>query len=317
MNLRTLDVKNKLKGATAILFRRSESEPREGSRLYVLWLWSLPILLGVTLGWFAMTCAGVLLDGFYPSAVELSAPSGLEKPQDGEEDRLSAFLASNPFRISPMPALTPPEKQVSEVVATGSLASATLRGTLPGVAALLEDRGQDRFVLVGTSFDSFTLETVTGHRAVFVASPDRVVKELLYGGPSSSAKSPGSLASPAALPGAPLPVGNVVPASDGSVGELPSGLVSQLVENPFEELKRVRLRPTKEGTGLQIEWIQQDSILSRLGVREGDVVKGINGIPFRNMADIANSINSLMNSERFDVEVTRDGKATSLQYVVH
>ena len=69
--------------------------------------------------------------------------------------------------------------------------------------------------------------------------------------------------------------------------------------------------------GLEIQWIQEDSILSQLGVRKGDVIKSVNGIPFTNMGDIANSINSLMNSERFDVEVTRDRKPTALRYVVH
>ncbi|MBQ7217604.1 MAG: hypothetical protein IJS39_16685 [Synergistaceae bacterium] len=31
----------------------------------------------------------------------------------------------------------------------------------------------------------------------------------------------------------------------------------------------------------------------RLGVQRGDVIKSVNGIPFTNMGDIANSINSL------------------------
>ena len=52
-------------------------------------------------------------------------------------------------------------------------------------------------------------------------------------------------------------------------------------------------------------------------MQKGDVIKSVNGIPFTNMGDIANSINSLMNSERFDVEVTREGKPTALRYVVH
>ena len=95
-----------------------------------------------------------------------------------------------------------------------------------------------------------------------------------------------------------------------------AGLVQQLMENPFDELKNVRLRPKEGEQGLQIQWINKDSILSQLGVQKGDVIRSINGIPFRNMADITNSMNSLMNSDRFDVEVVRDGKPSSLKYVI-
>ena len=46
------------------------------------------------------------------------------------------------------------------------------------------------------------------------------------------------------------------------------------------------------------------------------MIRSINGIAFRNMMDITNSVSSLMNSDRFDVEVMRNGAHTSLQYVV-
>ena len=93
-------------------------------------------------------------------------------------------------------------------------------------------------------------------------------------------------------------------------------MVNSLVQNPFDELKRIRMRPNEKAGGLEVQWIQNDSILRQLGVQRGDVIKSVNGIPFTNMGDIANSINSLINSERFDVEVTRGGKATALRYTV-
>lgn len=180
----------------------------------------------------------------------------------------------------------------------------------------MEEQGTTRLILLNTSFDIYTLKKVTSYKAIFVNSGDLVVKELLY---VDLAKPPaGSNGSSRKADVSNLPVGTIVSAApDGEPGQVPSGLVSQLVENPFDELKRVRLRPAEEGTGLEIQWIQDDSILKQLGVQKGDVIRSINGIPFKNMADIANSINSLMNSERFDVDVSREGKPTSLRYVVH
>ena len=76
------------------------------------------------------------------------------------------------------------------------------------------------------------------------------------------------------------------------------------------------MRPNESAGGLEVQWIQNESILKRLGVQRGDIIKSVNGIPFTNMGDIANSLNSLMSSERFDVEVTRGGQSTALRYVV-
>ena len=170
-------------------------------------------------------------------------------------------------------------------------------------------------MLLDTSFDVYTLKWVTYREAVFVKGEERVVKELIYGEPSRP--SAASVPVPSAS-ASDVPVGSVVAARPGEQeGQVPSGLVNDLVQNPFDELKKIRLRPKDGEAGLEIQWIQDDSILRQLGVQKGDVIKSVNGIPFTNMGDIANSINSLMNSERFDVEVTREGKPTALRYVVH
>ena len=154
--------------------------------------------------------------------------------------------------------------------------------------------------------------------AVFRRGRTQVTKYLTYG-PLAEKKPAPEPPKPAPQAPKPQPVsqGNVVAATATQEGQVPSELVNQLVQNPFDELKRIRMRPNDKAGGLEVQWIQNDSILKRLGVQRGDVIKSVNGIPFTNMGDIANSINSLMNSERFDVEVTRGGTSTALRYVVH
>ncbi|MBR1673034.1 MAG: hypothetical protein IJ702_08905 [Fretibacterium sp.] len=321
MNLRFLSA---LKGRAARAPHAGEAgekAPRnEGGKFYALWKLALPLLLGGTLGWFAAVCLGIALDRFAGgTAAQRRGALGTEvaKQETKSSAGLDAFLTANPFRTSPMVLSTEsevPEEKPDEVVVTGSLADAIVRGTLPDVGVWLEDKGQVHLVLVDTSFDVYTLAKVTYRGATFVRDDEVVVRELLYGPQTvrAAAKPVAARAVPADVP-----VGSVVPAKPGEQdGEIPSGLVNQLVQNPFDELKKVRLRPKDGEPGLQIQWIQNDSILKQLGVQKGDIIKGVNGIPFSNMADIANSINSLMNSERFDVEVTRKGKPTSLRYVV-
>lgn len=294
------------------------SQHNEGGKLYDLWQLVLPLLLGAALGWFAAVCLGIALDRFAGSGtVQQGGALGTEAARQENKDStgLDGFLAANPFRVSPMPGPTPviQEEKHEEPEIKGSLSDAIVRGTLPGVGVWLEEKGQTHLVLVDTSFDVYTLAEVTYREAVFVRDDEVAVLELLYG--EQPVKAAAKPAAPKAAP-ADVPVGSVVAATEDQDGQVPSELVNQLVQNPFDELKKVRLRPKDGELGLEIQWIQNDSILKQLGVQKGDVVKGVNGIPFSNMADIANSINSLMNSERFDVEVTRGGKPTSLRYVV-
>ena len=104
--------------------------------------------------------------------------------------------------------------------------------------------------------------------------------------------------------------------SKGGVGTINREMVNQLLENPFDELRKVRIRPSRSGQGLVVQMIAPDSVLAQLGVQRGDVIHSINGIVFQNMADVTNSVNSLMNSDNFEVDVTRDGSSLSLRYAV-
>ena len=299
--------------------REEKSSPNsEGGKLYGLWRLVLPLLLGATVGWFAAVCLGIALDRFAGGGTaQQGGALGTEaaRREDKSSAGLEGFLAANPFRISPVPVQAPAveEEKPPEPEIKGSLSDAIVRGTLPGVGVWLEDKGQTHLVLLNTSFDVYTLSEVTYREAVFVHGDEVAVLELLYGERPVKAAAKPAAPRPAQ---ANVPAGSVVAATEQQDGQVPSELVNQLVQNPFDELKKVRLRPKDGEPGLEIQWIQNDSILKQLGVQKGDVIKGVNGIPFSNMADIANSINSLMNSERFDVEVNRGGKPTSLRYVV-
>ncbi|GHS89942.1 hypothetical protein AGMMS49957_14340 [Synergistales bacterium] len=284
-----------------------------------LWTWALPILTGVICGWFCMACLGAWLDRYNAGARQLavaSTSSGEVAPLKMHD--MKTFLAANPFKVTPMPLPEAVQSTVSEdigPVIVGSLATAVLRGTSPGVLAWMEDEGKTHLVLVGSSFDVYTLEAVSYTEAIFTKDGERVVKELLYGALSRPVQKQ-AVAPIAKAPA--LAVGvQVVPASPGGeAGIVSQELINSLMENPFDEMKNVRIRPSSEGNGIQVEWINEESILNQLGVREDDVISSINGIPLRNMVDITNSINSLMNSDRFDVEVSRGGASTSLRYMV-
>ncbi|MDR1649880.1 MAG: hypothetical protein LBR71_06425 [Synergistaceae bacterium] len=298
--------------------------PRAEGRLFRIWSGLLPLLLGLVFGWLCMVSLEVWLNGYNRRARPAVMASVFSGAADNIETmNMSAFLTANPFKVSPMPVPDEASEGTPSadvpVPIVGSLATAVLRGTLPGFAAWMEDEGKQRLVLVGDSFDVYTLEEVVYTEAVFVKDDEHVVKELRYSkqAPASRAAAPSPRANESA--GAAADAGQQVVAADpktGDEGVIAQTLISSLMENPFDELKKVRLRPASDEKGLQIQWINRDSILSQLGIQKNDVVTSINGIPLQNMMDITNSLSSLMNSERFDVVVTRGGASTSLRYVV-
>ncbi|MBQ6112137.1 MAG: hypothetical protein IJL01_07065, partial [Synergistaceae bacterium] len=193
-----------------------------------------------------------------------------------------------------------------------------LRGTLPGIGGWFDNDGKMDLILVGKSIGRYRLTSVTYREATFRRGRERIIKYITYGPVAEKPKEEEPKPKPAPQPApANNNTGQIVAAQPGAQeGQISSEMVNQLVQNPFDEMKRIRMRPSEKDGGLEVQWIQNDSILKRLGVQRGDVIKSVNGIPFTNMGDIANSINSLMNSERFDVEVTRGGKSQALRYVV-
>ena len=300
-------------------------------KLYSIWLLILPLMLGFSVGMLAD--AGLdygieVLAGDKGVSNEAVTGTRFEESSGNERRSLEGFLSSNPFKISPRPSNSPtpppPPPKVAEPpkAPDTTLDDMVLRGTLPGVGAWFDIKSELKLVLVGREIGSYKLIGVNYGDAMFKRGNEKPVTKYIVYGPSqvsAAPETPSQPSRPAPQSPAPTPpkqTGNIVASTKDSEGQVPSELVSNLVQNPFDEMKRIRIRPNEKAGGLEVQWIQNDSLLKRLGVQRGDIIRSVNGIPFTNMGDIMNSINSLMTSERFDVEVTRGGENTALRYVV-
>ena len=294
--------------------------------MYKLWLLVLPVIGGLVMGYLASVGLGYAFGILAGSSAmtDASVSGSRESSQSSSGPRgLDGFLSANPFHISPQkpdtPAPAPKVEEAPKTQVATTLDDVILRGTLPGIGGWFEQKGKLSLILVGKNIGRYRLASVKYNEAVFRRGTQSVRKLITYG-PVAEAKStpaPAPKAAPAPAPTPqPLQTGTVTAATGDTEGSVPAELVNSLVQNPFDELKRIRMRPNEKAGGLEVQWIQNDSLLKRLGVQRGDVIKSVNGIPFTNMGDIANSITSLMNSERFDVEVTRGGNSTALRYVV-
>ena len=254
-------------------------------------------------------------------ALELLAASPTDPlvPVDkaaGAGAQLSRFTQTNPFRADvPARAGNSPSTTVAPEQSGTSLGDLTLTGTLPPEGAFFQSPEGLVLLLRGDSVEGYELVEVRPEGVLFQKGEEEVFLNILFSGnsPVASTRQPSQ-----PLPQA-APQHSVQPAEPGKEGALDRELVNQLLMNPFEELKKLRLRPRMENgeaVGIEVRYIRKDSIFKQLGVERGDVIQGVNGIEMKNMNDVANFISSLMGGSRFDVTVIRNGKPETLSYTV-
>lgn len=193
-----------------------------------------------------------------------------------------------------------------------TLSSMMLAGTLPNVAAWIRIGEETTLVLKGQLFRGYTLELVDSGRILVSKDGNN---NPLYLFLSGVAKLPDPPQSPSS-PGAPN-VSQVQPAiPGGSEGVISRELINQLMTNPYNEMGKIRMIPDESGAGMKILRVAPDSLLGQLGMKEGDTLRGFNGISIVNMGNLSNAIGSLMGGNRMDLQLKRNSEDVVLPYAV-
>ncbi|MDI9370264.1 MAG: PDZ domain-containing protein [Synergistaceae bacterium] len=187
-----------------------------------------------------------------------------------------------------------------------------LTGTIPGISVWIQEDGKPQMiVLKGHSIKGYDLAEVEEDSIILQKGQATLTVLLRYSGKPSGAKTAPSLGARS------TPSKAVAAARPGQQGAISRELVNQLLMDPLEEMKKFRLRPKFNGEtaqGVEVQWLDENSILTSLGVKPGDVVQSVNGVEIRNMGDVVNVVNSLMSGSTFDVQVVRGGKPEMLNY---
>jgi general secretion pathway protein C len=71
-----------------------------------------------------------------------------------------------------------------------------------------------------------------------------------------------------------------------------------------------------QGVGLKLFNIQPDSMYAKAGLRNGDVVMSLNGMPLSPAQKALETYEKVKTAPKIDAEVERDGKRLHLTYVV-
>jgi hypothetical protein len=96
-------------------------------------------------------------------------------------------------------------------------------------------------------------------------------------------------------------------------------LFSRARMNPAGISRGARFKPqTREGrsSGMQVFKLRDDSLLAHLGVRQGDVLRGINGFSLASADGVMEAFGHLGKKSEVALSIERDGAMTTIQYVL-
>lgn len=86
----------------------------------------------------------------------------------------------------------------------------------------------------------------------------------------------------------------------------------RLMENPAELWQMVRLEPVMQDNGAikgyKVSPQKDKQLFQQLGLRKGDIVTAINGIPMSDTSQMGQALNQLSTSSRFEITVDRNGR---------
>ena len=96
-------------------------------------------------------------------------------------------------------------------------------------------------------------------------------------------------------------------------------LINQAMNNVNQLMGQISITAhTLEGKpdGLALSGIQTGSLFSRMGLQNGDIIKGVDNRPIQTMDDAIDLYNSLKNSDRAALNLKRGGRPRTIFYTI-
>lgn len=218
------------------------------------------------------------------------------------------FVEANPFYVA--------ASKKSESGAKSSLSAFQVQGTLPGIGAWIGVNGDIKLVLKNQQVAGYTLADIKYGEVVLSDGKENYTVHLLLSGGASTPPNTASSNSGGKSSNGKIDFSGIEKAGEGVEGVVPREVVDSLLLDPYAELNKLKMRPAADGSGMQLERVDSESVFAQVGVQRDDVIQAVNGVKIANMADAANAVNSMMAGTRFDVTVMRGGKPVELKYQV-
>lgn len=127
---------------------------------------------------------------------------------------------------------------------------------------------------------------------------------------------------PGKTPGQQLSVGAPPPSTDGAGAQRVTLMRSQIdtaMENVTELMGQIKVRPYFENgqpDGLMLSSINPQSIFRKMGLRNGDVITGVDGQKIESVDDALKFYESMRSSSGMKVDIKRQGRPKTIEYSI-
>jgi len=97
------------------------------------------------------------------------------------------------------------------------------------------------------------------------------------------------------------------------------GDLASVLSDPGKILAQVRVDPYFEGdrtVGFKVSQIEKGSLVDRLGIRDGDIIKRVDGQPIDSIEKAIQVYKRVKNKRVISVDLQRDGQMSTLTYEI-
>jgi general secretion pathway protein C len=234
--------------------------------------------------------------------------------------------------VEEQPAVDPGDLTASHPACEGSirLVGAYVRHGDPeqSFAAVINATGTSLLYRVGMQVDDRLVMAIERHRVVLRTAGNTLCDLTMFGAPASTVVA----AAPAPSP---IVVESVSPAETGGMeaSELDANihqvsdtsytvnraLVDRLLANQAALMSAARVIPHEEDgrtVGMKIYGIRRSSLLGRLGVQNGDMLRTINGFDLTDPNAILQAYTQLRAADHLTLQLVRRGNPISMDYQI-
>ncbi|MCY1015384.1 type II secretion system protein GspC [Pyxidicoccus sp. MSG2] len=208
----------------------------------------------------------------------------------------------------------PPVKSGLRVKLLGTLVAANADWSFASIQDMVTQRSQT--YMVGNALQGATVQEIERERVIILNNGRR---EFIDGQPGDGAFVPPS--PPVAVANTTPPPGNGsgIRATSDNEYEVPRAEIDKTLNNLNDVAMQARIVPAfKDGqaVGFKLFSIRPDSIYSKIGVQNGDVIRRINGFDLNSPEKALEVYSKMKDASRIEIEIERNGAPIKKSYNV-
>jgi general secretion pathway protein C len=85
----------------------------------------------------------------------------------------------------------------------------------------------------------------------------------------------------------------------------------------WQNIKIDEIYKGKKLTGFEVKWIKKDSIFAKMGLKEHDIITGINGRPVTSVAEVLKLYKNIKQIDNLTLEIQRNHSERQLDYAIY